>query len=217
MLAETSLERIGLFGGSFDPPHLGHVALVEAALSVLKLSAVWVLPVGLPVHRNLSGCAQPEERLEWMRRVFDGHPQVMVQDWEIVAGTAMPSITTLRRFAAERPGEHPVVLLGADAFAAIDTWVDYPEHAELCDVAVFGRTGSSRPPSGTAFRSMPLADWLAGSDGVGKRVDVNIALPDVSATQIRRMAQEGKSLAGKVPECVRRDIEQAYGTGLIRE
>ncbi len=205
-----------MFGGSFDPPHIGHVALVEAALSMLRLSAVWVLPVGRPVHRSLSGCAVPELRLEWMRRIFAGHPQVVVQDWETVLGAATPSIDTLRRFAAERPGEYPVMLLGADAFAAIDTWVDYPEHAGLCDVAVFGRSGSVRPQAGTAFRVTPLSEWLTHAAGVGHRVDIDVPLPDVSATDIRQFAAQGQSLAGKVPECVRRDIERAYGEPMAR-
>ena len=62
-------KRIGLFGGSFDPPHLGHKALVDAALQELNLDEVWVIPVGLPVHRQLSGKATPEQRLFWLNTI----------------------------------------------------------------------------------------------------------------------------------------------------
>jgi len=207
---DSDAVRIGLFGGSFDPPHIGHVALVEAALDALRLSAVWVVPTGRPVHRCLSGCASPGERLHWMQRIFAGNPRVRVMDWEVVAEHVTPSILTLRRFAGEFPGRRPVLLLGADAFAGMDGWVEYPEHTDLCDVAVFGRVSCTAGEAGAAFRPVSLSDWLNAPGGAGRRVDVDVPLPDVSATEIRRMVAHGTSLAGRVPECVRREIEQAY-------
>ncbi|HCS13103.1 MAG: nicotinate (nicotinamide) nucleotide adenylyltransferase [Zetaproteobacteria bacterium CG06_land_8_20_14_3_00_59_53] len=206
-----SVKRIGLFGGSFDPPHIGHVALVHAALAGLRLDEVWVIPAGLPVHRTLSDRATPADRLDWMRRIFAGDRRVRVMDWEVAADTPTPTIVTLRRFAAACPEVHGVLLLGADAFAGMDGWVDYPEHAGQCDVAVFGR--AAHQPAGdaaAAFGSMSLQAWLNGSAGCGRRVDMDVALPEVSATGVRRMAEHGENLAGMVPECVRREIEQAY-------
>jgi len=208
--SEPDGQRIGLFGGSFDPPHIGHVALVEAALDALGLHAVWVIPAGLPVHRTLSGHTTPEQRLHWMQRIFAGHERVKVLDWEVASGEPTPSIVTLRRFTAEFPQQRPVLLLGADAFADMDGWVEYPEHAGLCDVAVFGRVAFSAGSEVEAFRPQALADWLAGSAACGRRVDIDVPLPDMSATAIRRAAARKESLAGMVPECVRRDIEQTY-------
>lgn len=211
MQSETFPERIGLFGGSFDPPHLGHVALVEAALSVLKLSAVWVIPVGVPVHRTLSGHTTPVQRLHWMRQIFADHPQVEVLDWEVARDGPTPNIVSLRRFAATFPDKRAVQLMGADAFSGMDGWVDFPEHATLCDVAVFERAKSDTLSSVRAFQPLDLAKWLIQPAGVGRRVNVDMPLPDISATAIRRMAGLGWSLSGQVPECVRREIEQAYG------
>jgi len=214
---ESGGQRIGLFGGSFDPPHIGHVALLEAALDVLRLYAVWVIPAGLPVHRALSGHATPEQRLHWMQRIFAGNERVKVLDWEVKSSEPTPSIVTLRRFAAGFPQQRPVFLLGADAFADMDGWVEYPEHAGLCDVAIFGRVACSSGDAAAAFHPQPLADWLAGSAACGRRVDIDVQLPDMSATTIRRAAAKKESLAGMVPECVRRDIEQAYvGTTACR-
>jgi nicotinate-nucleotide adenylyltransferase len=204
-------ERIGLFGGSFDPPHIGHVALVEAALSVLQLSSVWVIPVGIPVHRTLSGRTTPALRLHWMQRIFAGQQRVEVLDWEVAREEPTPNIFSLRRFAATFPDKRVVQLMGADAFSGMDGWVDFPEHASLCDVAVFGRARSDTSSPVRVFQPLALAEWLLQPAGVGHRVDVDVPLPDVSATAIRHMAAEGKSLTGKVPECVRREIEQAYG------
>jgi len=203
-------QRIGLFGGSFDPPHIGHVALVEAALDVLQLDAVWVIPAGLPVHRTLSGHATPEQRRGWMQSIFSDNERVKVLDWEVASNEPTPTIVTLRRFVAELPQQRAVWLLGADAFAGMDGWVEYPEHSGLCDVAVFGRVACSAVSAAAAFRPQSLVDWLASPVACGCRVDVDVLLPDVSATSIRRAAEKRESLSGMVPECIRRDIEQTY-------
>ncbi len=218
MQPEARTECIGLFGGSFDPPHIGHVALVEAALDVLRLSAVWVIPAGVPVHRTLSGYTTAAQRLHWMQHIFAGHDRVRVLDWEVMAAEPQPSIVTLRHFVAAFPEKRAVLLLGADAFAGMDGWVDYPEHVALCDVAVFGREACSAEGAGAAFRPCLLADWLMGPAALGNRVDVGVPLPHVSATEVRCMAEQKKSLAGKVPECVRRQIEQAYaGSAALKQ
>ncbi len=91
MQPEPDGQRIGLFGGSFDPPHIGHVALVEAALDALGLHAVWVIPAGFPVHRILSDHVTPEQRLYWMRSIFSANERVKVLDWEVASDEPTPS------------------------------------------------------------------------------------------------------------------------------
>jgi len=208
-------KRIGLFGGSFDPPHVGHVALLKAAFEKLQLDGVRVVPVGLPVHRQLSDCSTAAQRLAWMQRIFADDCRVQVLDWEVMEPEPTPSIATLRRFAREYPVCRAVLLLGADAFAGMDGWVEYPDHASLCDVAVFNRAGCAALPCpvAKAFETMPVEQWLQQPQAYGRRVDVEVSLPDVSATGIRRMAVNKESLAGMVSECVRSEIEQAYAIG----
>ena len=208
----TSKRRIGLFGGSFDPPHVGHVALARAALARLPLDAVWVMPAGRPVHRALSGRADAETRLTWLQAVFADEPRIRVLDWEARADHPVPTIETLRRLHEQCPEVAPVLLLGADAFAGMPGWVDYPAHARLCDVAVFARAGSRAPmppPMPPEWRRVTAAELA--SPGAGRAVFVDAALPDVSATAVRQRAARGESLAGLVPECVRAAIERAYG------
>ena len=203
------MRPLGVFGGSFDPPHLGHVALVRAALERLRLSEIWVIPVGCPVHRQLSGHAVAGRRLEWMRRIFNDEPRVTVQDWEVTRAEPTPTIDTLRRMRRELPERKPVLLLGSDAFAGIGGWVGYPEHRELCDVAVFSRAGEPSLASHHGWRPVTVAEWQAAS-GSGRLLQVEESLPEISATDLRERVVRGESLSGLVPECVRRDIEQAY-------
>ncbi len=205
-----AMKPVGVFGGSFDPPHAGHVALVEQALAVLGLPEIWVIPAGYPVHRSLSGRADADMRLNWLRRIFSGRGDVLVRDWEVPGTT--PTIVTLHRIRRDFPGRRVILLLGADAFAGIHTWVDFPEHRNLCDVAVFDRAGCP-PPARQGWRLARPRQWreLADQDGCGNLLCIRTRLPDVSATLVRRLAASGKPLAGLVPECVREEIEKAYG------
>lgn len=201
--------RIGIFGGSFDPPHFGHVALVEQALEELLLDELWIVPVGLAVHRELSGHADAATRLEWVRRIFGPIRQVRIIDWEVRNSEPMPTIDTLHRIHSDAPDAMPLLLLGADAFAGMESWIGYPEHAALCDVACFNRAGHDLPEV-APWQRVDLSGWQ-GSDGCGRVLTLRCALPDISATSIRRRASMGKSLAGLVPEAVREEIEKAYG------
>ena len=175
-------KRIGLFGGSFDPPHLGHKALVDAAFEHLALDEVWVIPVGLPVHRQLSGKATPKQRLSWLATMFADEPRVRIVDWEINHAKPSPAIATLRRFQAENPTIIPIWLMGLDSFLDMSNWVEYPEHQKLCNLAVFQRENSKKP--------LEIEDWepsgrINNDKTAGHVTFIEKSLPDISATQIR--------------------------------
>jgi len=198
---------IGLFGGSFDPPHIGHMTLVEAALKWLP--EVWVIPAGNPVHRRLSERADAHTRLEWIRQMFSSERRVRVLDWEMDDQKPTPAIATLRRMRRLYPELSAVLLMGEDAFAGITTWVGYPEHLTLCDVAVFSRSGHVQTGIENQA-SVTINEWRKQA-GSGRIIRVEALLPDVSATRLRMMASQGKPLPGLVPEMIRKDIEGAYG------
>jgi len=206
---------IGIFGGSFDPPHMGHVALVEAAFTALALPEIWVIPVGNPVHRRLSGYASPEVRLHWLKEVFSAQPKVLVRDWEVRCEKRVPTIDTLRHIRSRFPDYHPILLLGADAFSGMSHWVEYPEYFVLCDVVVFDREGCTYVQQ-QGWKVTSIEQWRQ-EKGSGRLLCVKNALPDISATGVRKQAAAGKSLAGMVPECVRNEIEQAYNDSGMKE
>ncbi len=149
--SERAENRIGLFGGSFDPPHNGHVALVQAGLNVLKLDEVWVIPA-LPVHRDLSGCADGKTRLRWLEMIFRSNCRVKVLDWEIRRERPTAMVETLREFA-DKLTMVPWLMLGEDAWTGLADWQEYPAHQKLCNVAVFARQ------SVTAKSMSGLSGW----------------------------------------------------------
>ncbi len=212
------LKQIGLFGGSFDPPHLGHVALVHAGLE-MGLDEVWVIPA-LPVHRVLSGHADGATRFKWLRQVFENETKVKVIDWEVSQSGPTPMVNTLRRFQLEHPDVVPWLMLGTDAWQGLPTWREYPLHQSLCNVAVFARPDSALKnesidqkaaiaPSLAGWQEVSLNAW---SDclNAGHWCDLSVVLPDVSATMIRDRAYLGLSLTDLVPKVLRSEIKRRY-------
>ena len=202
--------RIGLFGGSFDPPHLGHMALVQAGLTA-GLEKIYVIPA-LPVHRELSGHADARTRFDWLVRMFAGQPQVQVVDWDIRRRQPTPAIVTLRRFLHFYPDTVPWLMMGADAWAGLPTWREYPAHRKLCNVAVFARCGSAAatPCDHAGWQQLDLSTGL-DCNSSGHWLYIQADLPDISATGLRRDVQSGKPLADRTPAVICREIEQAYG------
>ncbi len=214
MVALGSRPRIGLFGGSFDPLHLGHEALVKAALELLRLDQVWVIPAGSPVHRQLSGQADAVTRKAWAEAVFSGLPNVEVKDWEIGSNQPVAAIDTLKRFRAKYPGMVPLWLCGADSFATMESWVGYPEHQYQCDVAVFSRVGEPKTEPLPGWKVMTVKQWNAGQGdeiGAGHFISLDGTLPDVSATMIRDRVLQGESLCELVNSRICKEVEALYG------
>lgn len=178
--------RIGVFGGSFDPPHLGHRALVETALARLKLDQVWVVPVGKPVHRTLSTHVSPQQRLHLVQALFADTPNVQVMPWEVEQQKAVPSSDTLHMIQHDHPDISPIFLLGMDAWQGMPNWMNYPIHRQLCNIAVFTRT---EIPACTwpEWEEITVQQWVETDmvNNYGHVVFVPDTLPDISATQIR--------------------------------
>lgn len=220
---KNKAKLVGVFGGSFDPPHLGHRILIEQALKVLQPDQIWLIPAGSPVHRNLSGKASAEQRFCWVEQTFDGLPEVIVQRWEI-DHQAVPTIETLRFIAQSFPEVTPVWLMGLDAWQQMHGWVGYPEHTQLCNVMVFQRgedTFENQPGwqvvSPTIFSSKRGRQEVL--TGTGQVIPVQAEIPDISATMIRdRLSESARdnssdaefSLHGMVHPSVALEIQAAY-------
>jgi len=211
MTSRCKGKRIGLFGGSFDPPHLGHQSLVESALQTLSLDEVWIIPAGIPVHRRLTGEVTPEMRLEWVKTVFGDMDGVSIKEWESNRATPVAAIETLWRFRQECEDTIPLWLCGADSYATLPQWIEYPVHRSLCNVAVFKRAGSEMPDILDGWKPMSRDRWLTmAPDGAGHIIRMDRQLPDISATRIRQLAEAGENLSGMVNERIKAEVETHY-------
>jgi nicotinate-nucleotide adenylyltransferase len=134
----ASLQRVGMFGGAFDPPHRAHVALAEAAVSQLGLDRLYIFPTGDAWHKERT-LTPAGHRLAMARLAFDTVPGAVVDDREMRRQGATYSIDTLRELQAEHPGSALFLLMGEDQAAGFTGWRAWKDIAQLATLAVAQR------------------------------------------------------------------------------
>lgn len=145
--------RIGLFGGSFNPPHEGHLHVGRMALTRLRLDHLWWLVTPGNPLKERRGLASLEERMD-AARLLARHPRITVTDIETQLGVRY-TIDTIRALRARCPGVHFVWIMGADGLAGFHRWRDWREIAQFVPIAVIDRPGLTLK----SVRS-PAAQWL---------------------------------------------------------
>jgi nicotinate-nucleotide adenylyltransferase len=204
-------DRVGVMGGTFDPIHAGHLAAARAATDALGLGRVLFIPLAHPPHRPDIPTASGYHRLAMVRLAVAGTPGWQASDLELERSGPSYTFDTLTALRESEPASQFFFITGADAFADIATWRRYPDVLDLAHFVVIARTGTTfaglraRLPAIAsrmiAVSDLPLAERRASrTDPVIFLVDAQT--PDVSATDIRRRAAAGVSLAGLVPEAV---------------
>ncbi len=188
--------RIGVFGGTFDPPHTGHLIVASVAHDVLRLDRLLIVPAAVPPHKLGIVVASPGQRLEMVRAAVAGDPRFEVDDLELRRPGASYTVDTLRALREREPDADLFFLLGADQLRELHTWREPGEVARLACLAVLSRGDDAIPDAGR-YRVLPVA----------------VPRIDIAATEIRRRVRAGQSIRYLVPETVREIIarEGLYG------
>ena len=171
--------RIGVFGGSFDPPHLAHLALGRLAKQQLQLDELRWLPAGAPWQKAGRQMASGAHRTAMLAALLQGEPGHVIDERELRRSGPTYTIDTVRELQAELPGAEWFFILGQDQYGRFDTWRDWPELLQRLTLAVAARAGEAATPP-------------AAMAGVPHRV-VLLPLPrqDVAASDIRRQLVAG--------------------------
>jgi nicotinate-nucleotide adenylyltransferase len=189
--------RIGILGGTFDPIHCGHIDLARVAEEALDLTRVFVIASNVPPHRP-EPLASSYQRFAMVALAIANRPTWCALDVELQSPAPSYTSTTLRRFHADGYSDDELFfVIGADAFADIETWRDFPEILDLARFAVVSRPGF---PVGELRRRLPSVAERA--------ILIDAPTADVSATTIRNRVAAGESIAGLVPPAVRQHIER---------
>ncbi len=209
-MAETG--PLGIFGGTFDPIHLGHLRLADEAREALGLARIRLIPSGRPPHREAPG-SSPENRLAMAHLAVAGNPALEVDDGEVLAPRTSYTILTLERLRAEQGPARPLVLLlGADAFEGLPSWHRWTELFEFAHIAVANRPGFAphgrrwpgvlSPALEEACRErLANAPALAASPA-GRVVAFDMTPLAISASDIRARIRGGTSARYLLPEAV---------------
>ncbi len=132
--------RVLIYGGSFNPPHRGHVDAVRAARETLRPDRLLIIPGHIPPHKALeAGSPSAEERLELARLAFSCFPEAEVSDMELRRGGVSYTVDTLETLTAAAPGDELVFLMGTDMFLTMEKWYRFRRILELCALAVLPR------------------------------------------------------------------------------
>jgi len=200
--------RLGLFGGTFDPVHLGHLVLAEQCREAAGLDRVWFVVAGSPPHKP-GGRTAVAHRLEMVRIATAGHPAFEVSEVEARRPGPHYSVETLRAVRADRPGDELFFLVGADSLVDLPTWREPEAIARLATVVVVNRPGVDR----VAPQSPP------GDFGPDARPILAVTVPPIgiASHDLRRRLAEGRSVRYQTPRGVEAyiDAQGLYRAGPI--
>lgn len=201
--------RLGIFGGSFDPPHLGHLLPVIDAAETLALDVVRFVPAAHQPFKVGRARATSADRFAMTQRLVAGIPGLAADAVETDRGGLSYTVDTLAQIAASVPEAELVLLVGADAYALFDAWRDPARILELASVAVLARSGLVG--EGEARRGEEEREGEGEGDGEGKGQDVlgragvrilRTRRVDISSTELRARVAAGRSIRGFTPDAV---------------
>ena len=200
------LTRVGILGGTFDPVHRGHLEIARVAMDEAALERVIFIPAGQPRLKSGDPSASPEERLEMLRLAVNGAPGFDVSDMELRRSGPTLTVETLRELRDELGhGVELCFILGLDALARFDQWVEPERVTELARLLAVSRPGYSGFDWPEFYSRNPYAEG---------RVDcLDSTAIDVSASELRVRIASGASVSGLLPAAVEQYIRD---NGLYR-
>ncbi len=187
--------RLGIFGGTFDPIHWGHLVMAEQCREQCRLDQVWFLPAGLPPHKTGSAISSGKQRAEMLEFAIAGHADFVINRMEFSREGKSYTVDTLSELHAERSDDELFFLIGGDSLHDLPTWREPERIVELATVVAVNRGDRPLPTE------MELAERL-GSPMASRVKLVSMPGIDLSSTDIRRRVHDGKSIRFMVPRAV---------------
>lgn len=189
------MKKVGILGGTFNPPHNGHLIIANEVFDALKLDEIRFMPNAIPPHKEKAGDAKLNHRLDMTRLAIEDTPYFQLETAEIERGGKSYTFDTLVELKVKEPDVDFFFIIGGDSIDTLETWYRIKELLQLVTFVGVGRRGS------VGQTDFPI-------------VKVDIPLIDVSSTLIRRRFTEGKTVKFLIPEKVEHYIREEclYGT-----
>jgi nicotinate-nucleotide adenylyltransferase len=189
------MKKVGILGGTFNPPHNGHLIIANEVLDALKLDEIRFMPNAIPPHKEKAGDAEVSQRLEMTRLAIEDTPYFKLETAEIERGGKSYTYDTIVELKTKEPDTEFFFIIGGDSIDSLKTWYRIEELLQFVTFVGVGRIGSAGE---TEF---PITK-------------VDIPLIDLSSTLIRRRFTGGKTVKFLIPEKVEHYIREEclYGT-----
>lgn len=179
------MKRLGIFGGTFNPIHLGHLNLVENAAQELELDQVLIIPTFIPPHKETSDLVEGKHRLAMCQLAVQNIPMLQVSDIELRRGGASYTYLTLEKLHGDYPDAQLFFIVGGDMLLSFRQWMHWERVLDLAMLCAAPRTPEERP-------ALQEEAAVLAKIGHGCRV-LEAPILEMSATEIRRCIQQGES------------------------
>ncbi len=189
--------KIGLYGGTFDPLHNGHMRVAQEAKNHLQLDRIIFIPAGDPPHKAGKKITDKQDRLNMVRLAAEA-AGAEISEWELSRREKSYSVETLKYFQSLYPADELFFIIGADSFRDMPTWWHYRELMELCTFVVISRPDIEKDSLLSRYQGDEKPPRVFFLDGI---------LMDISSTNIRKMVSEGKDISRLVPPAVYQYIQ----------
>lgn len=194
--------RVAVFGGSFDPVHLGHLWMAELSQEAMQLDEVIFLPAATSPLKPHGPVATNDQRLMMLRLAISGQTSMSIDTRELDRGGTSYTIDTIKELQSERPADQLFLLMGTDAFNSLDRWKEPVELLSLVTPIVLRRGGEGEP-------DWELCQRLVGHDRTNEIRAAALQLPiiELSSGELRDRISKGMSIRFRVPRPVEAYIE----------
>ncbi len=196
------MTRIGILGGTFNPPHLGHLVMAQEAADQLQLDHVVLMPVHTPPHKEVRADPGPRARAQLCRLAAGEDPRLRVSTREIDRAGPSYTVETLAALAAEQPGDELAFIVGGDMALSLPTWREPERILTLATLAVAAREGTGRQDIRARLADLP--------DAAQRVTFFTMPRLDLSSTDVRHRAKAGRPIRYLVPDAVATYID-AHG------
>ena len=187
---DPTVKKLGIFGGTFNPPHLAHLLAAEGVRDQLKLDKVFFVPAAVPPHKQKENIVPAKHRLEMVRLAIEGNRYFDLSDIELHRKGPSYTIDTVREMKRSYPDDELYFIMGIDLLTEFDTWKDPGKILEECRLVAMNRPGF---------------DLAVVDKDLLLRVElVNVPSVDISSTNIRRRVKSGRSIRYLVTQ----DVEE---------
>ena len=211
------MTRIGLFGGTFNPIHSGHLRAAEKVQEAFALDKIYLIPAALPPHKEPGGVSDAKDRMEMTRLAVSNTPGVVVSNVELKRSGPSYTVDTVSHFKSKFPEDTELYfILGLDAFLEIDTWKSYMDLFHLISFIVMTRPDRSHRDAAMMWET--LEAYIISNISSGYRYSeskscyvhndkqpifaIDVEPLDISSTHIRKLIKEGSSAGSMLPEKV---------------
>ena len=190
--------RIAIYGGSFNPMHIGHEKIVDYVLDNLNMDKIIIIPVGIPSHRE-NNLEQSDTRLKICKEIFKGHKKIEVSDIEIKSeGKSYTYDTLLKLMDLYGENNEFFEIIGEDSLKSLKTWKNYEELLKICKFIVFRRKDD---------KNIQIDEEFLNNKNI---IILENEYYDISSTEIRNMVKNNEDISAFVNKKVKKLIEKEY-------